>query len=111
MIGHYPLHKVKPSHMDPFSYASNGWFDSEWMFGVNGGFDIAIANLPYGFRNVLSKKNEKAYFRKGQGIQFPSGDVAELFIILTLDKLVSQREAVLHLLFQKNLFMENHGEM
>ena len=23
------------------------WFDQEWMFGVSGGFDIAIANPPY----------------------------------------------------------------
>lgn len=32
---------------DPFSYASCGWFDPGWMFGVEGGFDIVIANPPY----------------------------------------------------------------
>ncbi|MGC8887265.1 MAG: Eco57I restriction-modification methylase domain-containing protein [Verrucomicrobiia bacterium] len=26
---------------------SHGWFDPEWMFGVEGGFDIVIANPPY----------------------------------------------------------------
>jgi len=33
---------------DPFSYESCGWFDPGWMFGVEGGFDIVIANPPWG---------------------------------------------------------------
>ncbi len=34
--------------------ASSPFFDSEWMFGVNDGFDIVIANPPY---VVVPKKN------------------------------------------------------
>lgn len=32
---------------DPFSNKTSAWFDSEWMFGVEGKFDIVIANPPY----------------------------------------------------------------
>lgn len=37
----------KLSSWDPFSYQSNPWFDPFWMFGVEKGFDIVIANPPY----------------------------------------------------------------
>ena len=33
---------------EPFKYESIGWFDPEWMFGVNEGFDVVIGNPPYG---------------------------------------------------------------
>lgn len=39
--------------------ASSPFFDSEWMFGINNGFDIVIANPPYG---VLFSEKEKQYF-------------------------------------------------
>ena len=33
---------------DPYDHnARADWFDPEWMFGVSGGFDIAIGNPPY----------------------------------------------------------------
>lgn len=33
---------------DPYDQnASSGFFDSEWMFGVQGGFDVVVANPPY----------------------------------------------------------------
>jgi len=38
----------KLSAWDPFSNESTAWFDAEWMFGVNDGFDIVIGNPPYG---------------------------------------------------------------
>lgn len=91
---------------DPFSYESCDWFDPEWMFGVNQGFDVVIANPPYGFRNVLSKE-EKSYFRKQQGIQFPSGDVAEVFIIITLDKLVREKGSLTFIVPKKSLYGES----
>lgn len=34
------------SDWDPFSHKATSWFDTEWMFGVEG-FDIVIANPPY----------------------------------------------------------------
>ena len=33
---------------DPYDHnAGADWFDPEWMFGVSGGFDVAIGNPPY----------------------------------------------------------------
>lgn len=34
------------SDWDPFSHKATDWFDSEWMFGLDG-FDIVLANPPY----------------------------------------------------------------
>ena len=36
--------------------ATSSFFDSEWMFNVNNGFDIVIGNPPYG---VINKKQNK----------------------------------------------------
>jgi len=36
----------------PFSYESCNWFDPEWMFGIDNGFDIVIANPPYDVLNI-----------------------------------------------------------
>ena len=45
------------SSWDPFSYQSNKWFDPFWMFGVENGFDIVIANPPY-----IGEKGHKDIF-------------------------------------------------
>jgi len=46
------------TNWDPYnSNISADWFDPEWMFGIKDGFDIAIANPPYG---ILNKKQNKA---------------------------------------------------
>jgi len=76
------------------------------VFHEKGGFDVVIANPPYGFRNVLSK-DEKSYFRKQQGIQFPSGDVAELFIIISLQKLVRKQGNLTFIIPKKALYGES----
>lgn len=44
------------SAWDPYNQnVSSGWFDPEWMFGIEEGFDIVIGNPPYdvyqGYRN------------------------------------------------------------
>jgi len=38
---------LKLADWNPFSDESCGWFDPEWMFGTQEGFDIVIANPPY----------------------------------------------------------------
>jgi adenine-specific DNA-methyltransferase len=35
------------SSWNPFSHKASLWFDSAWMFGIEEGFDIIIANPPY----------------------------------------------------------------
>lgn len=37
----------KLSSWNPFGHEASDWFDPDWMFGVNKGFDIVIANPPY----------------------------------------------------------------
>ncbi len=41
---------------DPFAHSASSWFDPEWMFGIKDGFDIVIANPPYG---LINKKQNK----------------------------------------------------
>jgi adenine-specific DNA-methyltransferase len=48
---------------DPFSYESCSWFDQGWMFGMENGFDIVIANPPYVSVKGISS-NEKAVLSK-----------------------------------------------
>ena len=51
---------VKLSQWNPFSGESCEWFDPEWMFGVRYGFDVVIANPPYGnLLDLIQKKSMK----------------------------------------------------
>ena len=70
------------------------------------GFDIVIGNPPYGFRNVLTAEDKK-YFRKERGIQFPSGDVAELFIIISADRLTRPHGTLTFIIPKKSLYGES----
>ncbi|MFC1461047.1 Eco57I restriction-modification methylase domain-containing protein [Verrucomicrobiota bacterium] len=92
---------------DPYDQNTNaGFFDTEWMFGVPQGFDVVIGNPPYGFRNTLSPE-EKKYFRKVEGIDFPSGDIAELFVIKCLTRLVVERGCLTFIIPKKSLYGES----
>ena len=71
-----------------------------------GGFDVVIANPPYGFRNVLTAE-ERKYFRKEKGIQFPSGDIAELFILTAYNSLVRQKGTQTFIIPKKSLYGES----
>lgn len=82
------------------------WFDPEWMFGIENKFDIVIGNPPYGFRNVLSAE-EKQFFRKKMKIKFPSGDIAELFIIISLQKYVRDNGILTFIIPKKSLYGES----
>ncbi len=41
----------KLSAWNPFGHEVADWFDPDWMFGIKDGFDIVIANPPYGLIN------------------------------------------------------------
>ncbi|RKY52396.1 MAG: hypothetical protein DRP89_07750, partial [Candidatus Neomarinimicrobiota bacterium] len=71
-----------------------------------GGFDVVIGNPPYGFRNVLSAE-EKKFFRKIMRIEFPTGDIAELFILITLGKCVRNNGALTYIIPKKSLYGES----
>lgn len=49
---------IKLAEWDPFSSEAANWFDPEWMFGVKNGFNIVIANPPYGAK--IDKNKVKA---------------------------------------------------
>ncbi|MBU4374885.1 N-6 DNA methylase [Patescibacteria group bacterium] len=88
---------------DPYSpNTSADFFDSEWMFGVEG-FDVVIANPPYGFRNTLTAK-EKRYFRKEEKIEFSSGDSAELFCKKCFDILLKDDGFLTFIIPKKSLY-------
>jgi len=80
------------------------------VFQEKDGFDVVIANPPYGFRNVLSK-DEKKYFRKVKGFQLPSGDIAELFIIFSTKKLVHLYGSLTFIIPKKSLYGESWKEV
>jgi len=79
---------------------------AEVFQGDNPGFDIVIANPPYGFRNVLTAE-EKEYFRKQRNVQFPSGDIAELFILIALENLVKTSGIQTYIIPKKSLYGES----
>ncbi len=76
------------------------------VFQRKGGFDVVIGNPPYGFRNVLTPEDKK-YFRKERGIEFPSGDVAEVFIVVALGRLVHAEGALTFIIPKKSLYGES----
>lgn len=47
---------MKLTTWNPFGNTSNLWFDPEWMFGVEDGFDILIANPPYVDSEIMTKE-------------------------------------------------------
>jgi hypothetical protein len=52
---------VALTNWNPFADKSSDWFNSKWMFGIEDGFDIVIANPPYGakIRNNLLQNIRK----------------------------------------------------
>ncbi len=61
---------------DPYNQnVSSGWFDPEWMFGIEDGFDVVIGNPPYGAD--LSNK-EINYFKSNYFLK--TSETAILFV-------------------------------
>ena len=67
--------------------ASSPFFDPEWMFGVKGGFDIVIANPPYGAK--LTEKDKSIYRKIYPETQFKI-DTYSLFVLKAIDLLCSR---------------------
>ena len=88
----------KLSTWNPFSHQTTNWFDPEWMFGINDGFDIVIGNPPYGLLN--KKQNQKlghlvsdeelSFYKHSTKYKAASGGVINayrLFIVQSIDLL------------------------
>ncbi len=70
----------KVAEWNPYDQNAHAdWFDAEYMFGVSGGFDVAIGNPPY----IQLQKNRgelaKRYERAGYETFTRTGDVYQLF--------------------------------
>ena len=65
---------------DPFDQNANaaGWFDAEYMFGVNKGFDIVIGNPPY--RQIKKGTYPKAWFPFSEGRDKGKQNLYKLFV-------------------------------
>ena len=54
-LGMPPGDADKYAHWDPYEQNSNAdWFDPEYMFGLEGGFDVVIGNPPYVSHDKIS---------------------------------------------------------
>lgn len=61
---------------NPFSYETAHWFDPFWMFGIDDGFDIVIANPPYVRQEKI--KDQKEDLKKQGYKTFDS--IADLYV-------------------------------
>ncbi len=79
---------LKLSEWNPFADEASSWFDPEWMFAVQDGFDIVLGNPPY--LNVeLVSTTEKKYFAQHYTTFYKRYDVFGLFFELSLLTLVN----------------------
>jgi hypothetical protein len=63
--GEGSMETLKLADWKPFEGESCSWFDSEWMFGIEGGFDVVIANPPYVFTRKMDFSDDfKEYVQK-----------------------------------------------
>ncbi len=77
-----PIIKIaqKIADFNPYDQnKSNSWFDPEWMFGINHGFDIVIANPPYVQLQKDSGKLADIYKDCGYKTFERTGDIYSLF--------------------------------
>ena len=112
------------SEWKPFENKPTDWFDSEWMFGVKEGFDIIIANPPYGanidamvdlYKTLYIKTNKsyaeiyKMFFEQGFNLLKKDG----LLCYITPNTYLSQpryKDLRCYLLKQKIIEITNLGE-
>ncbi len=96
-------HKSKNDKIEFFDWKLNFPEILNENLNKNAGFDIVIANPPYGFRTVLSK-SEKTYFRKIRKIEFSSGDSAELFVKICFNDLIKRNGIQTFIIPKKSLY-------
>ena len=94
---------------DPFSqYASSSWFNSEYMFGIVGGFDIVIGNPPY----IQLQKNDGELGNRYSNEHYvsfeQSGDIYVLFLEQGIDQL--KKGGVLCFIVSNKWMRANYGK-
>ena len=74
------------SNWHPFSDDSSDWFDIKWMFGVEDGFDIVIANPPY-VRHEKIRKQKPLLQAQGYKVYNSTSDLYTYFYELSYNLL------------------------
>ena len=96
------------SDWEPFKNKSNPWFDPMWMFGVEDGFDIVIANPPYialqANKGVLGKMYKPYNFRTFNSM----GDIYCLFYEKGMDLL--KQDGILTYITSNKWMRAGYGE-
>jgi hypothetical protein len=74
---------------NPFKVNETAWFDPFWMFGINNGFDVVIANPPYvtigGKEDMAINKTLKEIYTK----QFGSYEYKTNLFVLFIERSIS----------------------
>ena len=90
-------HTLQLAEWDPFSYKASTWFDQNWMFGVEDGFDVVIANPPY----IKEYVNRKAFDGVRDSSYYKGKmDIWYLFACQSIDHL--KNDGVLTFIAQNN---------
>lgn len=93
----------KLSSWNPFSHNSSSWFDTEWMFGVKEGFDIVIANPPYGANiDESTKIYAELYPNTTKGFK----DIYKLFIECGLKNLLKKKNGLLCFIVPNTILLQ-----
>jgi len=81
------------SGWDPYDQnSSSPFFDPEWMFGLNDGFDVVIGNPPYGILNkrqnkaesIVISNEELTYFKNSEYYKPAIGGMLNIFRLFIL---------------------------
>lgn len=90
------------SGWDPFSHKASIWFDSEWMFGIKEGFDIVVANPPYG---ATINKDELTIMKKRM-IDTKNTNSAAIFIDFAKNSFLNEQGVLSYIVPKSLLYSE-----
>lgn len=93
------------ANWNPFTNEASDWFDPDWMFGVEDGFDIAIANPPY--INVQGLGQFAELYRKYFNSAYGSYDIYILFFEKSLELL--KNGGVVTFITSNKYFIADYG--
>lgn len=82
-------HYEQLSDWNPFNNELTNWFDANWMFGVENGFDIVIGNPLYVQLQKMTNEFKQLYKNQCYKSYNSKGDIYMLFYEMGLNNLIS----------------------